>query len=293
MRVVQVGSQQRSMEMNVYGCRLVREGGLGKISKVVLPAYPGPMMLAQLARKSFGPPPNGIVPASDSIDWKMFLGETEPIAYDARLWMKEDFKIGNLLWRGWDLFRNFSGHLMTNWGAHSVDMVQMALGRDHTGPIMIEAEKPPSVTELAKNWSDKTPPPLTDHLGSDDERRFWPVRMRYADGVELHFSGGADSINFFGERGRMTMKRNFFSTDPPGLARDAPGPEAIERWEGDGNVARPHIENWLDCIRSRAKPVASLEVGHRTVTICQLANLARERNGPIKWNPDREELNEV
>jgi hypothetical protein len=43
-----------------------------------------------------------------------------------------------LTWRGWDLFDDYSGHLMTNWGAHSVDMIQYALGKDRAGPVRIE-----------------------------------------------------------------------------------------------------------------------------------------------------------
>ena len=289
-RVVQVGSQQRSMEMNIVGCEFIRNGGLGKISKVEIPAYPGPMRLDQLERPTFAPIPTGVTPPFDSIDWSLFLGATEPVPYDPRLWMKEDFKIGGLLWRGWDLFRNFSGHLMTNWGAHSVDMVQLALGRDHSGPVFIQSHRPASVMELPEQWSAKTPPPLTNHLSNDDERRFWPVEMRYADGLELHFRVEKESIVFHGERGRLTMRRNFFSTDPPDLIKNLPDPRLVERWNGSGNVARPHLENWLECIRSRAMPIASLEAGHRTVTICQLANLARERNRPIHWNPVIEQI---
>lgn len=292
-RVVQVGSQQRSMETNVIGCKFIREGGLGKISKVEVPAYPGPMQLDQLQRPGFSSFSTDMIPPAHSIDWKLFLGSTASVPYDPRLWMKEDFKIGDLLWRGWDLFRNFSGHLMTNWGAHSVDMIQLALGRDNTGPVDIEAHRPTSVVELAKPWSAKTPPPLTDHLGNADERRFWPVTMRYADGVELHFARHLDSVIFYGERGRMTMRRNFFSTDPPDLFQASLDPTMVEKWNGDGNVARPHIENWLECLRSRANPIASLEAGHRTVTICQLANLARERDRPLHWNPELEQLVET
>lgn len=67
--------------------------------------------------------------------------------------------MGNLLWRGWDLCRDYSGHMMTNWGAHSVDMVQWALGRDDTGPVEIQAEKPESVITAWKLWSNKTHKP--------------------------------------------------------------------------------------------------------------------------------------
>lgn len=59
----------------------------------------------------------------------------------------------------------------------------------------------------------------------------------------------------------------------------------LEKWKSSGHVARPHLENWLDCIRNRKTPNAPVGVGHRTVTICHLANIARELNRPLEWNP--------
>lgn len=119
-RVLQVGSQQRTMEINRFACEFIRDGGLGRISKVELPCYPGPISQPISTEEA----PVG------EIDWELFCGPTALRPYHRNLWMKEDFKVGDLLWRGWDLFRDYSGHLMTNWGAHSVDMVQLALGRD-------------------------------------------------------------------------------------------------------------------------------------------------------------------
>ena len=292
-RVVQVGSQQRSMAMNVIGCEFVRNGGLGKIRSVELPAYPGPMMLSELDRFPLPQRSSATIPTADSVDWKMFLGDTDPVAYDPRIWMKEDFEIDGLLWRGWDLFQNYSGHLMTNWGSHSVDMVQLALGRDRTGPIHVRAYRPESISAAARFWALKTPPLRTDARNNADERRFWQVEMRYADGVQLQFVSGIDSVTFFGERGTMTMRRNFFSVDPPSLLPNPPNPHIGEAWEGDGNVARPHLENWLNCIQTRTSPVAPLEAGHRTVTICQLANLARRSVRDLHWDPDSEKLTQA
>ncbi|MCA9123323.1 MAG: hypothetical protein H6822_08235 [Planctomycetaceae bacterium] len=57
-----------------------------------------------------------------------------------------------------------------------------------------------------------------------------------------------------------------------------------------GHVARPHLKNWLDCIRNRGVPNAPVEVGHRTLTICHLANIARELNRPLRWNPEAEQF---
>ena len=86
----------------------------------------------------------------------------------------------------------------------------------------------------------------------------------------------------------MTMRRNHFEVDPPELVKDGPGPEALDIWRGRGIVARPHLEDWLNCVRTRQTPNAPVEIGHRTVTICHLANIARELNRKLRWNPTNE-----
>lgn len=308
-RVLQVGSQQRTMEVNRFACEFIRNGGLGRISKVELPNYPGPLPMPSLDAE----------PAFGGVDFDLFCGPAPLRPHHRHLWMKEDFKVGDLLWRGWDLFRDYSGHLMTNWGAHSVDMVQLALGRDDTGPVEVRAIEPSSVAELWPHWKSKTPAPVGQASSLSDstrnpatgnakgrqagslshDRRFWPVTMKYADGIELHFTpwdatqvggmkSGPDFIVFHGEKGRLKMRRNYFETDPPGLVTGGPDAAIASKWSGGGHVARPHLENWLDAIRSGATLNAPVEVGHRTVTICHLANIARELNQPLTWNPQRE-----
>jgi hypothetical protein len=61
-----------------------------------------------------------------------------------------------------------------------------------------------------------------------------------------------------------------------------------EKWEGEGWIARPHIQNWLDCIKSRQRPNADVEIGHRSITICHLLNITRELGRKLHWNPDAE-----
>lgn len=78
--------------------------------------------------------------------------------------------------------------------------------------------------------------------------------------------------------------------DPPDLVTNGPDPSVAEKWKGSGHVARPHLENWLDAIRLGTKLNAPVEVGHRTVTICHLANIARELNRPLRWNPEPEQF---
>jgi predicted dehydrogenase len=262
-RVVQIGSQQRSMEMNRYACKLVRDGGIGKVTKITLRNYPGPFRVeedkeAQTKQE---------IPAGG--DWDLYCGPTPHRPYNRRLWAKEEFGNERFPWRGWDMFRDYSGHLMTNWGAHSVDMAQLALGTDGTGPVEI--------------W------PMLD--GYKGEMRTCSVMMRYANGTELAFTGTGTGETYEGEKGTLTMGRNRFEVNPPEIAKDPPDKSVLVKWNvGGESVARPHIQNWLDCIKSRKEPVAPVEAGHRTATICHLAGIARELKRKLKWDPAKEDF---
>lgn len=112
-RVVQVGSQQRSMEMNQMACRLVREGGLGKLKLVQGVNYPSSSPIPQLPDD----------PMPEKFNWDVWLAQAPMRAYNKKLQF------------GWMAWRDYSGGEMTNWGAHGLDQVQWALGMDGTGPV--------------------------------------------------------------------------------------------------------------------------------------------------------------
>jgi len=257
-RVCQVGSQNRSMETNRYGCRLIREGGIGDVSLVEVNNYAGPLRYERLPAE----------PIPDGSDWDLYCGPTPARPCNWRLWLKDQRKWQGRNWRGWDMWRSYSGHLMTNWGAHSIDMVQSALGTDTTGP--------------AEVW-----PLLESHQG---DRRTCPVVAKYSNGTELRFVQRlAGEWTFHGEQGTAFMRRNQFLTDPPELMQDPPDfREQNQLWEGVSVVARPHIQNWLDCVKTRDVPAAPVEVAHRSVTVCHLANIARELGRRLRWDPANE-----
>ena len=277
--VLQVGSQQRTMELNRFACEFVRDGGLGRISRVELPNYPGP-----ISNWKYEPE---IAP--HDLDWDLFLGPTPKISYHQQLWIKDDFLVGDLLWRGWDLFRSYSGHLMTNWGAHSVDMVQYALGMDRSGPVSIspiEWNRNELEQDFRNNrWHEKTPYP---NGGWEHETRFHPVSLKYHGDITLQLRPGVKTATFYGEKGRMEITRNRYAIDHPELIPSPPDPKLADQWKGSGHVARPHLENWLNCMRSRGNPNASIEMGHRTATVCHLVNIARELRRTLHWDPRQE-----
>ena len=86
----------------------------------------------------------------------------------------------------------------------------------------------------------------------------------------------------------MVLDRNVFTTEPPGFVKNPPDPSVAEPWEGPDWVSRPHIQNWIDCIKSRKLPNADVEIGHRSISVCHLANIARRIGRPLRWDPDKE-----
>jgi predicted dehydrogenase len=248
-RVLQVGSQQRSMEINRLACEFVRAGGLGRLLEVRAVNYPS-------AQGSPSPLP-AAEPVPAGFDWNQWLNQAADRPFSKS-------------WLGWMSWRDFAGGQMTNWGAHGVDQIQWALGADATGPVEIK--------------------PLT--AGPNGQ-----VSMTYADGVVVNFvleKGPMGGAVFIGEKGKLEINRNKVTSNPPEIAAGilaAIDVGAEERKWSDQTAlwqARDHLQNWLDCVRSREKPVADVEIGHRSVTVCHLANIAREAGRPLRWNPAAE-----
>ena len=255
-RVFQVGTQQRSMWQNYAGCKLIRSGSLGKVSKVIAHNYPSPW--------------EGRLPAQpipDGMDWDMWCGPAQPVPYNKDLYLPRANP-------GWLSFRPYSGGEMTGWGAHGFDQIQWALGTDETGPVEVWTEGPKFSPPAYEKPEGKA---RGDQLCSEAR-----VFFRYANGVVIEPKdanmGGAI---FIGEKGRVTINRGIFESDPEELAI-----EALRHRPADFNDN--HLKNWLDCIKSRAKPVSDVEVGHRSATICHLGNIARWTGRKLRWDVDQE-----
>ncbi len=247
-RVLQVGTQQRSMAVNRIACEFIRSGKLGKIRVVQGVNYTGPQFIGAL--------PEEPIPAG--LDWDQWLGQAPWRPYNRQLH------------HGWMAWWDYSGGQMTNWGAHGLDQVQWALGKDHTGPVEIRP------------------------LGRPKDMNA-PVHMRYEDGVVLRLEleqGPMGGAIFTGERGRIEINRNKFTCNPPDLITDMPSKEEIEKWRDEVALwqARYHLEDWLRAIREGRRPVADVEIGHRSITVAHVANIARYLGRPLRWNPQREEF---
>ncbi len=175
---------------------------------------------------------------------------------------------------------------MTDWGAHGLDIAQWGLGMDEGGPVEV--------------WTEGEPfKPIISTPGSPGGRHRGPrspkVCMKYPGDIVMELSGspsfpGLSGVSFVGEQGNLTVTRGKFSSDPAELTAEPLKNPKVQLYRSEN-----HTDNWLNCIKDRSDPVAHAEVGHRSVTVCHLANIARwvsevtgETGQKLQWDAQAE-----
>lgn len=224
----------------------------GKIGKLkqVLVGIPGPNH------------PGEPVPDSDppkDLDYEMWLGPAPFRPYNSKR-VHYNFRF----------FWDYSGGQMTNWGAHHIDIAQWGLGMDASGPVSVGGV----ATFHPKKWHDVT--------------ETCRITCTYANGVELIIGQGQKDIpggtTFIGEDGTVFVNRGVIKTTPEELATK-PGDLATKLY-----VSANHHRNFLDCVASRELPICDVEIGHRSATVCHLANHAVRLGRKLTWDPAAEKI---
>lgn len=193
-RILQTGTQQRSIPINAFASKFVRDGGIGKVQTVLACNFEGPLKWE----------PKPAQPMPDGLDWNQWCNQTELRPYHADLQFK---------WMWWgDYDGGGRSWGVTGWGTHALDQVQCALGTDDTGPVEIWPDEPGPAGKVTMRYAGGT------LLKLHGERRH-------------HEDLGAI---FIGDRGRIEIMRGRCVCDPPDLLKGAPpdtpeGPgEAVE-----------------------------------------------------------------
>jgi predicted dehydrogenase len=189
-------------------------------------------------------------PVREGLDWERWLGPAPWQPYNAE-------RCSGSYSGGWRLVRDYSGGMTTDWGAHHFDIAQWGMGMDGSGPVEIH------------------PPP---------ERYGEGLEFVYANGVTME-RGGANGILFTGTDGKVEVNRGYFKTWPEEIGTEPIGPSDIHLYESPG-----HQVDWLNCIRSRRRPICDVAIGASSVTVCHLANIAYWLERPIKWDPENQEI---
>lgn len=251
-RVLQTGSHERSNPRTQHAIELVRSGKIGQIKKVT--TFVG-------AFNKTGPGPGWQpMPVPDGFDYETWLGPAPAAPYHQ----------DRCLYR-FRFIYDYSGGQVTNFGAHSNDMAQWALGMDDSGPVEVELLEAKFL-------------PAGSLFNAATETKF---RMKYASGVELvcQLEKSQVGARFEGTEGMVQTGYGGFFTEP--VALKASWVEPKEK-QFDAGVA--HVRNFLDCVRSRQDPVARVEIGHRSASVCHLGNIAVRlgKKKVLQWDPAAE-----
>jgi len=193
-------------------------------------------------------------PVPEGLDWDMWLGQTPLHPYHEEIYLPRVRGTE----AGWISFRAWSGGEMTGWGAHGLAIIQWALGMDESGPVEV--------------WP-------------EGQGLKCPVTFKYANGimVKLDDKGPHGGGLFIGEKGKILIDRGKCVCDPVELGKEPLSGSDVHLYK-----SLHHMQNWLDCIRSRKMPVADVEIGHRTATMCHLGNIARWTGRKLRWDPAQE-----
>ena len=191
--------------------------------------------------------------------WPKRFGPAKPIP-DGLDW---DLYLGPAPWLPYD--GNASAHRFDigelNWGQHHYDIVQWAAAADDTGPV---------------------------EIFMDGDRSGY----RYASGVVVYGKpypgepiGGDGGACFVGTEGRIAVDRDALVSDPPDLVREPLRPDEVHLYRSDS-----HSGNFLECIRTRKKPICDADVAHHAATALLLGGVAKQLRRDLKWDPATEQF---
>jgi predicted dehydrogenase len=257
--VFQTGTQQRSDARFRLACELVRNGRIGKLKVVNV-------WLPQGLRGG----PFQTAPIPHSLNWDFWLGQAPKVEY-----------VPERCHRTFRYWYEYSGGTMTDWGAHHNDIALWGIGLP--GPVAVEGK--PLVTMIPGGYTAFSE---------------YQVEYTFANGLMLNIrstaaedpfgtvqdpDGQRDGIRFEGEKGWIwTNRSSFFASDKALI--DTPLPENAVRLYASND----HMANFFDCVRSRKRPVADVEIGHRSACISHLGAIALRTGLKLEWDPLKEKF---
>ncbi|MBK8502433.1 MAG: Gfo/Idh/MocA family oxidoreductase [Saprospiraceae bacterium] len=191
------------------------------------------------------------------LNWDRWIGPAAYRAYNPGIAPPIDDDV----WAQWRQYREFGGGILSDWGAHMFDIAQWALDMDTSGPVLFV---PPS-DPLAKRG----------------------LKMIYDNGIEMvheDFERG-HAVRFIGSEGTLDVSRSFLDSDPVDIAEVKIGAGEKQVYHSDD-----HYTDWLNAVQNRTQPICDAETGHRSSSVCNLANIAYQIRTPLRWDPVKEKF---
>ncbi|GAA5522633.1 Gfo/Idh/MocA family oxidoreductase [Aliifodinibius salicampi] len=267
-RVVQTGTMQRSGKVFQEAVEIVQSGDLGPISFVRTWNY------GNSYPDGIGNPENSNPP--EGLDWDMWLGPAQERPYNMNRFgviLNEEMQYQR--WASFRWFWDYAGGMMTDWGVHLLDIVQWAM----------EVDAPQSVSAVGGKFhiqdDRETPDTLTATYQYPDFVCTYENRVCNSKTLD----GNGYGIEFHGTEGSLFVDRGSLKLTPEPGSKLEPLSMQVEE-----NSVHNHIRNFLDCIKSRNKPIADVEIGHRSTTTANLGNIAYRTKERIEWDSETEKV---
>ncbi len=259
-RVVQAGTMQRSGGYFKKAAELVKSGILGEIT--FCHAY----QTGLAPKKGWGNPEDGPVPAG--LDWEMWLGPAPKVPFNENRWgvTKASFPTFRYFW-------DYAGGAMTDWGVHLIDPLHQCF----------DDAMPHSVSAMGSKYY------VTDNRDTPDTMM---ATFEYPNFLATYESRTANPLPMFGDHGAATVihgseaslivyRRGCWLIPNPKSKVQA---QTFEKNAEMSSMNVPHWQNWIECIRTRAKPQSEIETCVRSSTACILANLSMRSKLRLDWD---------
>jgi predicted dehydrogenase len=260
-RVVQCGTQQRSGDHFQKAVQMVKDGELGQITRCTT-------WNVGLEEKveGIGNPPDSDPP--EGLDWDMWLGPAPKRPFNANRWGIDpaDRWFSHFRW-----FWDYGGGMMTDWGVHLIDIVQMAFNEQMPKSCVAFGEK--------FRLKDNRETPDTIIAMYEYPGFLATYENRYGNGNTL--TGEGYGITFHGDKGTMFVNRSYYKFTP-----ETRGAETVIVKAGN-NQNGPHWANFLDCVKTRQRPIADIEICNRSTATCLLANVSLRAKMKIDWDEQK------
>ena len=264
-RVVQAGTMQRSGVFFQKAREIVKRGELGDIT------FCRTFQTASEKKEGYGNPPDSDPPAG--LDWDLWLGPAPKRPYNYNRW-----GVGENRWSTFRYFWDYAGGGMTDWGVHLLDIVQFAL--DETMPVSVSAQggkfyvndntETPDTMLVAYRYPGAGGREAGGFVGSYESRTLNPYPLY----------GDTYGTSFHGTRASLMVNRDGYSVFPAAKGAEP----VVERGKELADMNVPHWKNFLECLRTRAKPISDIETCVRSTTTCILANLAMRHGMTLDWD---------
>jgi predicted dehydrogenase len=261
-RVTQIGTQQRSGEHFQKAVEIVRSGKLGPISLVRT------WNSGNEAPDGLGNPADGAPPPE--VDYDMWLGPAP----------KRPFNKNRFHYQ-WRYFFDYGGGMVTDWGVHVMDVALWALNM----------RQPLSVSASGGKFGLKDNRDVPDTI---------EVLYDYGDLIMTYTNrncngrvdqGVGYGTAFFGTEGTLVVNRGGFEVFPEMRRKgekDNPRMEGIKSKGSDQHW--PHVQNFIECVKSRKRCIADIEDIHISTTVCNLGNIAYHTGRRIYWDAEKQTI---